>query len=258
MPSAPTTGLITVDGLMSMWSVVLNVGLPLWILQATPAPAALVAVLYAVNTALAVLLQGRVSRKVHTYVRAAQAQRLAGLFLAACCACLAVSAFGGRSLSTVVLCVAVVCLTLGELLKSSAAWQITFALAPSGRSAEFFATYGLGRVACQVCGPVFITAVVLALGASGWLLLAVLFVLGALGTPALARRARSRPIVERRRDGDQRSWLRSARLRSAPPMYASVISRPRVTRWQGTTSASGLVPSARPRSYGPASLRSAS
>jgi hypothetical protein len=94
-----------------------------------------------------------------------------------------------------VLLLAVACLTLGELLKASASWQITFTLAPADRSAEFFATYGLGRVASQVCGPVVITAVVLALGAPGWLLLAVVFLTAAVATPPLAARARIRPIA---------------------------------------------------------------
>jgi hypothetical protein len=197
MPSVPTTALITIDGLMSMWNVVLNVGLPLWILQATSASPALVAVLYATNTVMAVLLQSTVSRRVRTYLHAARAQRLAGLLLAACCACMAASALGGREVSTITLIGAVLCLTLGELLKASAAWQITFTLAPAGRSAEFFATYSLGRMACQVCGPVLITAVVLALGTPGWLLLAVVFVIAALITPAMTERARSRPVVAR-------------------------------------------------------------
>jgi hypothetical protein len=138
-----------------------------------------------------------VSRSIRTYVGAARAQRLAGLLLAACCVCLAAAVLGGRGVSTAVLCVAVLCLTLGELFKVSAAWQITFALAPAGRSAEFFATYGLGKVAFQVGGPVLITAGVLALGTAGWLLLAAAFVIGSLVTPAVARRARARPVVSR-------------------------------------------------------------
>jgi MFS family permease len=212
VPSRPTAALITVDGLLSMWNVVLNVGLPLWILQATAASPALVAVLYATNTVVAVLLQARISRSIRGYVGAANAQRLAGLLLAACCVCLAAAVLGGREVSTVVLCVAVLCLTLGELFKVSAAWQITFTLAPAGRSAEFFATYGLGRVAFQVCGPVLITAVVLALGTTGWLLLALSFVVGSLVTPAAARRARERPVV--------------ARTPADPPAFAPLVAQP--------------------------------
>jgi hypothetical protein len=78
-PSAATSALIGIDGLMSMWQVVLNVGLPLWILQATAASPAVVAVLYAINTVVAVALQARVSRAVGTYAAAVRAQGLASL-----------------------------------------------------------------------------------------------------------------------------------------------------------------------------------
>jgi hypothetical protein len=198
VPSAPTTALIGVDGLMSMWVVVLNVGLPLWILQATPAAPALVAILYATNTVLAVLFQQRASRLVRTYVDAASAQRAAGVLLAATCACLAASTTGSRTGATLLLIAAVLTLTAAELLKASAAWQITFTLAPPSRAAEFFATYGLGRMAAQIGGPVLVTAVVLALGSPGWLLLGALFLAGAGATPPLARAARARPEAARR------------------------------------------------------------
>jgi hypothetical protein len=194
VPSRPTVALMTVDGLMSMWQVMLNVGLPLWLLQATAAPPALVAVLYASNTVLAVALQARLSRSVHGYGGAARAQRAAGYLLAASCAGLAAAALGGPGFATAALCAAVVCLSLGELLKVSAAWEITFTLAPDRRQAEFFATYGLGRVAFQVCGPILITAVVLALGSGGWLLLGCAFVLAGAFTPLAARRALARPV----------------------------------------------------------------
>ena len=94
-PAAPTTALIAIDGVMSMWNVVLNIGLPLWVLQATAASPAIVAVLYGTNTVLAVLLQTRVSRRVGSYARAARAQWLAGLLLAVCCIALAAAASGG-------------------------------------------------------------------------------------------------------------------------------------------------------------------
>jgi hypothetical protein len=197
VPSRPTLALMTVDGLMSMWQVMLNVGLPLWVLQATAASPALVAVLYATNTVLAVALQTRVSRSVRSYAGAARAQRAAGHLLAFACLGLAAAALGGRTVATAVLCVAVTCLTFGELLKVSAAWEITFVLAPPRREAEFFATYGLGKVAFQICGPVLITAVVLALGSAGWLALGIAFVLASAATPLAAGRALTRPVAVR-------------------------------------------------------------
>lgn len=199
-PSRPTTALITVDGVLSMWNVILNVGLPLWVVASTSAPAAVVAVLYATNTVLAVLLQSRLSRGVGTYLGAARAQRLAGGCLALSCSCLAASAMGDGAAATAALTLAVVLLTLGELLKASATWTITFSLAPEGRTAEFIATYGLGRAACQVVGPVVLTAAVLVLGATGWVLLAGLFLVAGGVTPALAPRALRRPTSSRRDD----------------------------------------------------------
>jgi hypothetical protein len=190
VPSRSTVALMAIDGVLAMWHVVLNVGLPLWVLRATAAPPALVAILYALNTVVAVALQARVSRAVGTYAAAVRAQGLAGLLLAACCAGLAAAGLAGPRGATVALCAAVLCLTLGELLKVSAAWEITYALAPPGRSAEFFATYGLGRVASQIGGPVLVTAVVLASGGTGWLLLAASFAGAGLATRAAARRAR--------------------------------------------------------------------
>jgi len=197
IPSPATVAMIGINGLMSMWLVILNVGIPLWIVSATSVPRPLVAILYATNTAVAVCAQGRVARVVRSYERAAHAQRLAGLLLAACCGCLAASTLTGATVSTIVLIAAVLLLSGGELLCVSSAWEVSFTLAPADRSAEFFATYGLGRAASQVGGPILITSVVLALGIPGWLALAGLFLIGAAATPLLARRARARPLVER-------------------------------------------------------------
>lgn len=199
-PSAATTGLIAIDGLMSLWQTMRNVGLPLWVLQATRASPALVAILYATNTVLAVALQQRAGRHVDSFRAAVSAQRAVGGLLAASCVLLALSATGGRTWATAALLLAVLSLSFGELLKAAANWQITFTLAPAGRDAEFFATYGLGRIACGTVGPLLITGGVLALGAAGWLLLAGIFIVGGALTPPLARRAHSRPTRPPSRD----------------------------------------------------------
>jgi hypothetical protein len=198
IPSPATAAMISINGLMSLWVVILNIGLPLWIVSATNAPRALVAILYATNTVVAIIAQSRVARWVATYRRAADAQRIAGMLLAACCGCLAASTLTNRTISTIVLIVGVLCLSGGELLSVSSAWEVSFKLAPEGRSAEFFATYGHGRAGSQVAGPVLITAAVLALGVPGWIALGALFILGGAATPALARRALAQPLIDRR------------------------------------------------------------
>lgn len=197
IPSPATAAMISINGLMSLWVVILNVGLPLWIVDATAAPRALVAILYGTSTVVAIFMQARVARWVNSYLRAAQAQRLAGILLALCCGCLAGSALIGGAACTMLLITGVLCLSGGELLTVSSAWEVSFRLAPPGRSAEFFATYGLGRAGAQVAGPILITVAVLALGVPGWLALAGLFIIGGFLTPALAQRACDRPLVLR-------------------------------------------------------------
>ena len=60
-------------------------------------------------------------------------------------------------------------------------------------------------MAAQIGGPVLVTAVVLALGSPGWLLLGALLLAGAGATPPLARAARARPTAARRPPSD-RYW----------------------------------------------------
>jgi len=203
IPSPATAAMISINGLMSLWVVILNVGLPLWIVDSTAAPRALVAVLYGTNTVVAIFVQARVARWVSSYLRAARAQRLAGVLLALCCGCLAGSALAGTATASAILLIAgVLCLSGGELLTVSSAWEVSFRLAPDGRSAEFFATYGLGRAGSQVAGPILITVAVLALGVPGWIALACLFVIGGLITPLMAQRAQDRPLVLRKPPAD--------------------------------------------------------
>jgi MFS family permease len=202
IPSPATAAMIAINGLMSLWVVILNVGLPLWIVDATAAPRALVAILYGTSTVVAIFAQARVARWVDNYLRAAQAQRLAGVLLALCCGCLAGSALLGSAASTILLIAGVLCLSGGELLTVSSAWEVSFRLAPPGRSAEFFATYGLGRAGSQVAGPILITVAVLALGVPGWLALAGLFIIGGFITPLVAQRAYDHPLVLRKPPAD--------------------------------------------------------
>jgi MFS-type transporter involved in bile tolerance (Atg22 family) len=161
------------------------------------------------NTVVAIFVQARVARWVSSYLRATQAQRLAGIALALCCGCLAGSALPGTAVASAVLLIAgVLCLSAGELLTVSSAWEVSFRLAPDGRSAEFFATYGLGRAGSQVVGPIIITVAVLALGVPGWLSLAALFILGGLITPLMAQSALEHTLVLRRPPADSPTDVR--------------------------------------------------
>jgi MFS family permease len=96
VPSAATSALIVIDGVMSLWQVMLNVGMPLWVVQDTHAPRVMVAILYATNTVLCLALQIRLSHMVTGYRAAAVSQRCAGVALAVSCTCLAAAALASN------------------------------------------------------------------------------------------------------------------------------------------------------------------
>lgn len=220
VPSPATAVMISINGLMSLWVMILNIGLPLWVVAATPAPRALVAILYGTNTVVAIFVQAPVARWVSSYLRAVRAQRLAGVMLALCCGCLAGAAFAGPAAATALLIAGVLCLSGGELLTVSSAWEVSFRLAPEGRSAEFFATYALGLAGSQVLGPMLITGAVLALGVPGWIALAGLFIMGGLITPLAARRALEHPLRIRKPPAEPHA---SVSARSLGRLRAAVV-----------------------------------
>jgi hypothetical protein len=64
-------------------------------------------------------------------------------------------------------------------LVSAAVWNLSYELAPEPARARYLGAFSLGATSQRVIGPVLMTAVVLPLGRTGWLLLAVLFALAA-------------------------------------------------------------------------------
>ncbi|MEW9528666.1 MFS transporter [Microbispora sp. NPDC049125] len=178
------------NGVLTYHMPLLSLGLPLWIVTATAVPPAMIGVLVAVNTALAVLLQARLARDAVTLPGAAGDMVKAGLSLGAFGVAAYLLAYVGVAWLAVALAlVAVVLLTGGELWQSAGAWTISYELAPPERRARYLATYQLGSALQGILAPLVITQVVLRLS-GGWLLFAgVAAVAGLLHRPLAARGA---------------------------------------------------------------------
>src|SRR5262249_7771343 len=132
---------------------VLNVGLPLWIGFHTQAPRALVGVLFATNTVLVVLFQVRMARVADSATGAATALRHAGVALAACSLVFALAGEVSREPAIAVLVAGILLLTLGEMLLSSGAWQLSLLLAPAAQRARYLAVFSLGQSGQRMVGP---------------------------------------------------------------------------------------------------------
>lgn len=166
----------------------LSVGIPLWIVTRTSAPASLTGVIVLVNTILVILLQVRASRGCDSLPVAAGRMRWAGLALAGCCVLLAVSSGAGRYVAAGLVLGAGVLLTAAEMWQSAGSWGVSYELSPEDRRAEYLSVFSLGGSLQSIAGPALLTAVVVPHAAVGWLGLSLLFVLAAVVVPRVAAR----------------------------------------------------------------------
>jgi MFS family permease len=167
--------LTALDAVLALNATVLVIGMPIWVVTRTSAPASLVAVLLLLNTVLVIALQVRAAAGAESVPGAGRTLGRAGVALAASCALFAVSAAVPGTAVVAVLVLAAVVLTAGELWHAAGAWGVSFGLAPEDARGRYLAVFSLGLATAEVIGPVLVASLVVASGAPGWLLLGVAF-----------------------------------------------------------------------------------
>lgn len=185
-------------GAMGLQYPVVSLLLPIWISEHTEAPRWTVAALFAVNSLFCVLMQTRIGSRIETPHDGGRAFRTAGLLFLVSCPMMALAAYAPVWAAAGLVLAAIFVHSLGEVWESSAAFALGFGLAPDHAQGQYQGVLGLGFSAGQALAPAILTMVVLGLGTTGWLLLALFFAaLGAVG-PSLARwgmRTRPQPGV---------------------------------------------------------------
>lgn len=187
-------GLICSAATVSSATLVLTVGLPLWVLAHPDLPGWTAPLALTVNTVLVILFQYGFSQRVRTPARAIAGLRQSALALTGAAALIACTATGAPRLVVVtVLALAAVVLTVGELLESPSFWTLSYELAPRDRTNEYLSAFELNRAGAAIAGPPAMAGVV-ALGVWGWLLYGTAVLVAAHGGALLAAR---RPGVRR-------------------------------------------------------------
>ncbi|QEV49413.1 MFS transporter [Streptomyces vinaceus] len=185
-------------GAMGLQYPVVSLLLPIWISEHTEAPRWTVAALFAVNSAFCVVMQTRIGSRIESPYDGGRAFRIAGLLFLVSCPMMALAAYAPVWAAAGLVLVAIFVHSLGEVWESSACFALGFGLAPDHAQGQYQGVLGLGFNAGQALAPAILTTVVLGLGTTGWLLLALFFAaLGAAG-PSLARwgmRTRPQPGV---------------------------------------------------------------
>ncbi|MEV4333666.1 MFS transporter [Streptomyces sp. NPDC049597] len=183
----PYLAVTALNAVVNALYVILEVAFPLWLVEHTQAPPALVGPLLMLNTALVVLLQIPGTRLARELAGASRAFRTGGLLVAACCPVAALAADGGPWAAGLTMTAAVTLLTLGEVLSQAGSWTLGYDLAPAAAMGAYQGVYQLGISAVSAAGPALLTVLVLPHGLMGWSLLAVVLAAASCALPPVAR-----------------------------------------------------------------------
>ncbi|QMU71381.1 MFS transporter [Streptacidiphilus sp. P02-A3a] len=180
-------GLTLLNGVMFLHTVLLGIGLPLWLVQSTNAPAGLLSVLFTVNTVLAIAFQVQFAKNVRSSHDGTRALRNSGFALAAFSLALIATTHSAKWLTIVLLLVATALLTCGELLQGAGGWELSYRHAPEAQRTEYLSVFSLGTSAAGIVGPALL-ALLLSRGTAGLIGLAALFLVTAAAVSALGGR----------------------------------------------------------------------
>lgn len=193
--------LSVVNGLCGLHDVILTVVLPLWVLERTDAPHAVVAGLLLANTGLVILFQVPASRGAESLEGATRLfTRSAGVLATA--AVVFVGSFYTSGWTTVaVIGLGVVMLTWSELSQAAGAWGIFAELAPAEGRAAYQGAWRLGTKLTQAAAPLGLTLVVLHGAPVGWFAIATVLLLTSFAAPRAVRAAERELQGVQRRQG---------------------------------------------------------
>jgi MFS family permease len=165
-------GLSFFDGILGNNQVLLNVVIPLWLVQETDAPRVLLAWLFGTNTVLAVLLQVRAARGADTLDGALRASRISGGFFVLSCLIVMVTHQTVGWVTIFLVWIGHVTVTGAELFQSAGSWGYQSELSDPDRRGEYQGVSRLGHTLGYVWAPALFTFLAMNWGTPGWLLIA--------------------------------------------------------------------------------------
>jgi MFS transporter len=177
------------NGVLNSNQVLLNVVVPLWLVERTDAPHTLLAWLFGTNTVMAVCLQVRASRGSETVNGALRAVRLSGWAFVLSCLVISLTHETVGWVSIVLIWLGHVTITGAELWQSAADWGFQSELSDHRRLGDYQGVWGLGYQAQPIIFPGLFTFLALQWGAPGWAVIAAIGVLAAAVSHPAARAA---------------------------------------------------------------------
>ena len=177
------------NGVLGTNQVLLNVVIPLWLVQETDAPHLLLAWLFGTNTVLAVLFQVPAARGVSSVATSLRAARIAGGFFVLSCLIVMVTHDTLGWTTILLVWVGHVTVTGAELFESAARWGFLSDLSDPDRRGEYQGASQLGDTLGGVWAPAAYTFLAMQWGTAGWLAIAGIVVVAVVVMRPSARAA---------------------------------------------------------------------
>ncbi len=191
------------EGILATNQVLLNVVIPLWLVQETDAPRVLLAWLFGTNTVLAVLLQVPASRGSETVSGALRAARISTGFMVVSCFIVMVTHDTLGWVTITLVWLGHVTVTGAELFQSAASWGLVSELSEPDRRAEYQGAEHVGGTLGYVWAPALYTYLAMTWGTAGWLTIAAIVVVAGIGIHPASRAAERYLATLTRQRSDQ-------------------------------------------------------
>lgn len=208
-----------------LWSnqVLLHTVIPLWLVIETDAPHELVAVLFATNTVMCIVLPRLTARGIRDVDTALRAVRLSALFFAlTCLVTLATHETVGWA-TVVLFFVGHIVLTWAELYLSASGWTFEAELMDPRRRGDYQGVSELGNTLGRFWAPAVYGFLAMEWGAFGWLIIAAIVSAAAAAMHPATRAGRR--YLEQHVPADVLADARAGAPEDAPPP-ATTLTEP--------------------------------
>ena len=176
-----------------LWTnqVLLNVVIPLWLVQETDAPHVLLAFLFGTNTVMCIVLPMAAARGVKDVTTALRAIRVSSLFFVVSCLITLYTHDTVGWVTIALVWLGHITVTGAELYLSAASWSFEAELMDPDRRGEYSGAAGLSGTLGKVWAPALYTFLAMSWESVGWLLIAAIVVAATAGLHRSARWAQA-------------------------------------------------------------------
>ncbi|HEX5090534.1 MAG TPA: MFS transporter [Nocardioides sp.] len=176
-----------------LWTnqVLLNIVIPLWLVQETDAPRVLLAFLFGTNTVMCIFLPMAAARGVRDVTTALRAIRVSAVFFTLSCLITLYTHDTVGWVTIALVWLGHVTVTGAELYLSAASWSFEAELMDPRRRGEYSGAAELSGTLGRVWAPALYTFLAMTWGTVGWLVIAAIIVAATAGLHRSARWAQS-------------------------------------------------------------------